>query len=127
MTLIKNSSLGYPRIGVNREWKKTLEAFWAADIDAKLAVLKLITEHAPASHLWILPSSSLLHVPVTTKLETKLESVLKQGLAFANEKLDELTLLTKAFLQGTAAISAELEVNRKALQELNASPSRCRF
>jgi 5-methyltetrahydropteroyltriglutamate--homocysteine methyltransferase len=26
------SNLGYPRIGANREWKKTLEAFWAGDL-----------------------------------------------------------------------------------------------
>lgn len=30
---IKTSSLGYPRIGKNREWKKTLEAYWAGKID----------------------------------------------------------------------------------------------
>ena len=29
---IKSSNLGYPRIGENREWKKTLELFWAGDI-----------------------------------------------------------------------------------------------
>ena len=26
---IKSSNLGYPRIGENREWKKSLELFWA--------------------------------------------------------------------------------------------------
>lgn len=26
---IQTSNLGYPRIGLQREWKKTLEAFWA--------------------------------------------------------------------------------------------------
>lgn len=30
---IKTSSLGYPRIGKNREWKKLLEAYWAGKID----------------------------------------------------------------------------------------------
>lgn len=29
----RTSSLGYPRIGENREWKKALEAFWAGQID----------------------------------------------------------------------------------------------
>lgn len=30
---IKTSSLGYPRIGKNREWKKTLEAYWSGKIN----------------------------------------------------------------------------------------------
>ncbi len=33
MSSIKNSNLGYPRIGENREWKKALEAFWSGKID----------------------------------------------------------------------------------------------
>ncbi|MFC0559816.1 5-methyltetrahydropteroyltriglutamate--homocysteine S-methyltransferase [Halalkalibacter alkalisediminis] len=30
--IISSSNLGYPRIGENREWKKTLEAFWSSTI-----------------------------------------------------------------------------------------------
>ncbi|KWX82288.1 hypothetical protein AMQ83_32955, partial [Paenibacillus riograndensis] len=30
---ITTSNLGYPRIGKNREWKKTLEAYWSGKID----------------------------------------------------------------------------------------------
>lgn len=33
MGRVKSSNLGYPRIGENREWKKTLEAFWAGKRD----------------------------------------------------------------------------------------------
>ncbi|MGG3626234.1 5-methyltetrahydropteroyltriglutamate--homocysteine S-methyltransferase [Bacillus gobiensis] len=33
MTTIKTSNLGFPRIGANREWKKSLEAFWRKDKD----------------------------------------------------------------------------------------------
>ncbi|MGQ0514694.1 hypothetical protein ACT453_19535, partial [Bacillus sp. D-CC] len=29
---IQTSNLGYPRIGLQREWKKTLEAFWSNKI-----------------------------------------------------------------------------------------------
>ena len=31
--MVKSSILGYPRIGADREWKKTLEAFWAGKIE----------------------------------------------------------------------------------------------
>jgi 5-methyltetrahydropteroyltriglutamate--homocysteine methyltransferase len=33
MKQVQASNQGYPRIGENREWKKTLEAFWAKKID----------------------------------------------------------------------------------------------
>ncbi|MGZ9791753.1 5-methyltetrahydropteroyltriglutamate--homocysteine S-methyltransferase [Bacillus atrophaeus] len=33
MTTIKTSNLGFPRIGLNREWKKSLEAFWKGHSD----------------------------------------------------------------------------------------------
>lgn len=31
--MVKSSVLGYPRIGVDREWKKALEGFWAGKIE----------------------------------------------------------------------------------------------
>ncbi|MDA7026191.1 5-methyltetrahydropteroyltriglutamate--homocysteine S-methyltransferase [Bacillus sp. CLL-7-23] len=33
MTVVKTSSLGFPRIGLNREWKKSLESYWKEKID----------------------------------------------------------------------------------------------
>ncbi|NJK49996.1 hypothetical protein HC931_19310, partial [Candidatus Gracilibacteria bacterium] len=33
---ISTATLGYPRIGKNREVKKALEAFWSRKIDAEL-------------------------------------------------------------------------------------------
>lgn len=33
---ITTSSLGYPRIGRNREWKKLLEAYWSGKINEEL-------------------------------------------------------------------------------------------
>ncbi|WP_431309023.1 5-methyltetrahydropteroyltriglutamate--homocysteine S-methyltransferase [Halalkalibacter lacteus] len=35
LNVIKTSNLGYPRIGEKREWKKTLEAYWASTISEK--------------------------------------------------------------------------------------------
>ena len=30
--MTKVSSLGYPRLGENREWKKLIEAYWAGKV-----------------------------------------------------------------------------------------------
>jgi 5-methyltetrahydropteroyltriglutamate--homocysteine methyltransferase len=46
--------------------------------------------------LMVAPSCSLLHVPVDLESESKLDAELKSWLAFAVQKLDEVTALTKA-------------------------------
>jgi len=46
--------------------------------------------------LMIAPSCSLLHVPVDLDSETRLDAELKDWLAFAIQKLDEVSALTKA-------------------------------
>ncbi|MCY7727233.1 5-methyltetrahydropteroyltriglutamate--homocysteine S-methyltransferase, partial [Bacillus safensis] len=33
MTIVKTSNLGFPRIGLNREWKKALESYWKGQTD----------------------------------------------------------------------------------------------
>ncbi|WP_336804998.1 5-methyltetrahydropteroyltriglutamate--homocysteine S-methyltransferase [Bacillus subtilis] len=43
MITIKTSNLGFPRIGLNREWKKALEAYWKSSTD-KDTFLKQIDE-----------------------------------------------------------------------------------
>ncbi|SDO54870.1 methionine synthase (B12-independent) [Streptococcus equinus] len=70
---------------------------WATDFVKTSALLKKIQEKV--GNLVIQPSCSLLHVPVTTKNETDLDPVLKNGLAFADEKLQELELLSQ-YLDG---------------------------
>lgn len=66
---------------------------WATDFVKTSALLEKI--QANVKTLVVQPSCSLLHVPVTTKNETELEPVLKNGLAFADEKLQELKLLSR--------------------------------
>ncbi len=97
---------------------------WRSDLDARLRLLHTLSPIVPYERMMIQPSCSLLHVPVTAAHETKLEPTLRNALAFANEKLEELVLLTRAVNEGPAAIAAELEQSRQAVQELNASPSR---
>lgn len=33
LTIVKTSNLGFPRIGLNREWKKALESYWKGQTD----------------------------------------------------------------------------------------------
>ncbi|NPC92291.1 5-methyltetrahydropteroyltriglutamate--homocysteine S-methyltransferase [Bacillus sp. WMMC1349] len=41
MTVVKTSSLGFPRIGLNREWKKSLESYWKEKIDRETFLQKM--------------------------------------------------------------------------------------
>ena len=69
-----------------------------------------------AYRLWLAPACSLLHVPVDLNSEEKLESEIKSWLAFALQKLQELSILTKALNMGRNAVAQELFENRSAIQ-----------
>lgn len=66
---------------------------------AALTSAERLIERARALHggqQMIAPSCSLLHVPVDLKTETKLDAELKGWLAFATQKLDEVSALANA-------------------------------
>ncbi|MBM5574844.1 5-methyltetrahydropteroyltriglutamate--homocysteine S-methyltransferase [Deefgea sp. CFH1-16] len=68
---------------------------WASDLNQVLAA---IAEPAKAlgGYVWLAPSCSLLHCPVDLAQETQLDAELKSWLAFAKQKLAELSVLKKA-------------------------------
>ncbi|GLX67882.1 5-methyltetrahydropteroyltriglutamate--homocysteine S-methyltransferase [Paenibacillus glycanilyticus] len=100
---------------------------WKAPLGKKLGLVKELQNLVSADKLLIQTSCSLLHVPVTTKPETKLQPVLKNALAFADEKLDEVVLLTEALNNGEAAVAEALEANVADLEALEQSESRNRL
>ena len=73
---------------------------WKNEYDVSLTVLERAKDAVGEERLWIAPSCSLLHSPITLKNETKLDDALKSWLAFADEKLVELVDLRK-LLEGT--------------------------
>ncbi|MFJ7973262.1 5-methyltetrahydropteroyltriglutamate--homocysteine S-methyltransferase [Psychrobacillus sp. NPDC096389] len=97
---------------------------WRAELDKKVALLNEIQAYVEKDRLIVQPSASLLHVPVSTKSEERLDSIIKGGLAFADEKLVEIVLLSKGVHEGTEVIEAELEESKNALSILNNSKYR---
>ncbi|WP_087972681.1 5-methyltetrahydropteroyltriglutamate--homocysteine S-methyltransferase [Oceanobacillus rekensis] len=97
---------------------------WRANLEDKIDQLKIIQQYSKSDQLIIQPSSSLLHVPVTTKSEEKLDAHVKDGLAFADEKIEEIVLLTKGLRSGKDAIQTELEANKEALASFSKSTHR---
>ncbi|RKP58176.1 5-methyltetrahydropteroyltriglutamate--homocysteine S-methyltransferase [Cohnella endophytica] len=99
---------------------------WKASLQEKLALLKELTGIVSSDRLIIQSSCSLLHVPVTVQNEKKLLPELKGALAFADEKLDEIVLLTKADVSGETSIAVELVQYESDLQALKQSGERNR-
>ncbi|NOU86062.1 5-methyltetrahydropteroyltriglutamate--homocysteine S-methyltransferase [Paenibacillus sp. LMG 31460] len=99
---------------------------WKAPLREKLVLVEELAEIVTAERLIVQTSCSLLHVPVSVNHETKLGAELKDALAFADEKLDEIVLLAKAVSRGTAAIASELEKRDLALQAIKLSGERNR-
>ncbi len=93
---------------------------WKTDLEAVLTRLEGL--HARlGERLWLAPSCSLQHVPVSLDAEAKLEPEIKNWLAFAGEKLAELAVLKIALTQGRAAVANALDDNRAALNSRHRS------
>ncbi|MFB5265223.1 5-methyltetrahydropteroyltriglutamate--homocysteine S-methyltransferase [Paenibacillus enshidis] len=97
---------------------------WRADLESKLGTLIALTGLVAADRIIVQPSCSLLHVPVSAEQEAALEPTLREALAFADEKLEELALLAKAGRSGQDAIRSELEAASRSRIALQRSPSR---
>ena len=93
---------------------------WKADLNRLLGTLEPIRDRL-GDRLWLAPSSSLLHVPVDLAQEDTLDSEIKNWLAFALQKLDELRVLKKALDGGRDSVKAELDANAAALAARRAS------
>jgi 5-methyltetrahydropteroyltriglutamate--homocysteine methyltransferase len=75
---------------------------WRTDLAGLFRRLQpLISAHG-RDRIELAPSCSLLHVPIDLDLERALDPELSSWLAFATQKLDELSLLANAFEPGLA-------------------------
>ncbi|TBL74527.1 5-methyltetrahydropteroyltriglutamate--homocysteine S-methyltransferase [Paenibacillus thalictri] len=99
---------------------------WKAHLGDKLTLLKELAGYVTPDRLIVQSSCSLLHVPVTVERETKLDAELRNALAFAEEKLDELVLLTKAISSDGVDVSAELAKANRTVETLQQSEARNR-
>lgn len=101
-------------------------AIWRADLKRQLELLWTLSQVVSHDRIIVQPSCSLLHVPVSASRENGLERPLRQALAFAEEKLDELALLAKAGRDGEEAVAVQLAEASRARLALAESPARNR-
>ena len=92
---------------------------WRADLGEIVGSLQQI--HAErGERLWIAPSCSLLHVPVSLASEKRLDADVKSWLAFATEKLEEIGSIACA-LRDPAAAEPALAAADRALDARRSS------
>lgn len=92
---------------------------WKSDFAQKNELLNKISNVVSKENIIVGTSCSLLHVPFTLNYEEKLDGEIKSWLAFAFEKLKELSLVSKVFfeaklsLEDTANITRNIEDNKQ--------------
>jgi len=91
---------------------------WRNDYQKSLATIRAAVPLLGEERIWLAPSCSLLHVPCSLRFEQKLNPEIKLWLAFAEEKLLELSELRGAY-QG----ESHLVLKNQALREGRASSS----
>lgn len=89
---------------------------WRTDLDRALAMVRDAVERLGPARVQVAPSCSLLHVPLDRDVETKLPGGLRERLAFAAQKLDEVVLLARAATDDEAlALHDEVTVHHRAV------------
>jgi len=94
---------------------------WINDYEDSLSVLRRVRGRVGDDRLEISPSCSLLHVPHDASRERGLDGELRSWLAFARQKLAEVSVLTRAVNEGREAVDRELASNRRALDSREGS------
>jgi 5-methyltetrahydropteroyltriglutamate--homocysteine methyltransferase len=100
---------------------------WRSDLSSKLELLKTIANIVPEDRIWLQPSSSLLHVPVNVNQETQLDPLVKDALAFADEKVDEIINITNGFRSSESSVIGAFTKSKIALNNLARSSARNRL
>ncbi|PRD57820.1 5-methyltetrahydropteroyltriglutamate--homocysteine S-methyltransferase [Phyllobacterium myrsinacearum] len=89
---------------------------WRADLEAILRRIEPVISQRGTDHLILAPSCSLLHTPVDLELETDIDPDFKSWLAFATQKLEELSILGRAINTGRDSVRNELAAASAAVE-----------
>ena len=94
---------------------------WKNDLSASLTRLEKAVAKLGADKVIVAPSCSLLHSPIDVDVESLLEPGIRQWLAFAKQKLSEISVLARGSNEGRAAIGAALNASDAVQRERKTS------
>jgi 5-methyltetrahydropteroyltriglutamate--homocysteine methyltransferase len=98
---------------------------WRTDLRRTTALLGPAHDRL-GDRLWVSPSCSLQHVPHDLDTETDLPADVRGWLAFARQKLDEVAVVTRALVDGPAAVADALDASDRAAASRHTSSRRHR-
>jgi 5-methyltetrahydropteroyltriglutamate--homocysteine methyltransferase len=84
---------------------------WKNDLSRSLGFVEKAVAKIGTDKVFVAASCSLLHTPVDLASEERLEPVLKDWLAFAAQKLHEISVLAKGANEGRGAIATALKAS----------------
>ncbi len=90
---------------------------WRTDLERSLSLLDQAADKLGTERIMVAPSCSLLHCPIDLDNEPSLDAELKHWMAFAKQKIGEVSLLARALNEGRAAVAEELAANRAAAED----------
>ncbi len=96
-------------------------SIWKNNLCNSLDIIKKATDKLGETRVMIAPSCSLLHVPIDLELEEKMDSQIRNWMAFAKQKLDEIGTLAKAVNEGEDAVTGKLDTSSKITEERKTS------
>jgi 5-methyltetrahydropteroyltriglutamate--homocysteine methyltransferase len=89
---------------------------WKTGLNGALHLVERAAEAIGSDRILIAPSCSLLHTPADLDFEKHIDSELRDWLAFAKQKLEEVIALQRAILGGRSAILELFERNQQVME-----------
>ena len=99
---------------------------WANDLDASLTLLERLGRSVAMDRIVISSSCSLLHVPIDVEREDRIDPEVRGWLAFATQKLTEISTLARGLADGRGTVAAELASSERVAAAARTSDYRTR-
>ncbi|TWI71761.1 methionine synthase (B12-independent) [Desulfobotulus alkaliphilus] len=122
--LLKLESDGFPEDKILVAGIVNGRNVWRNNYKKSLDLLSRMSKHLPEERIWLAPSCSLLHLPYSLAPETALSHEIKEILAFAEEKMDELGELAILFSEKNPEKHSLLIRNQQRFGEAEKIPGR---
>jgi 5-methyltetrahydropteroyltriglutamate--homocysteine methyltransferase len=94
---------------------------WRCDLAEALEKVEKAVSTLGQDRVWVSTSCSLLHTPYDLGFETELDEELKSWMAYAKQKLSEVSVLAKGAVHGREAIADQLTASNEAQQSRKSS------
>jgi len=94
---------------------------WKTDLNRAFHLVERAAGAIGSDRILIAPSCSLLHTPADLAMEKHIDSELRDWLAFAKQKLEEVVVLERAILGGRGLVQDALDQNRIVMEKKRAS------